>query len=309
MTEKIQTLLENIFPESKSINFERVPEGNTTEVYRVVVNDVFVYYLRIQQNTEENMSSEALVHQMLRKQAIRVAEVVYCKDFDESFDGRSLMITKELPGKAFNKQTDLSEQQKLDIIFEAGSELALINRNLVEGFGLNRTIANVKDLQGNGKSYTAKLTWDLEQNLKLLVDHKALDKTQCDLIEKLADKADDYLDNPIEPHLAHGDFDFNHIFVHDGRFSGIIDFGDIDGAGLLHDLAMFRAHYPDYFPELLSGFRTVVEMPDRLNNRLAYTTVFISVQKLAWHCKNMPEKVANHPYLKALNEDLGIIKA
>ena len=40
--------------------------------------------------------------------------------------------------------------------------------------------------------------------------------------------------------LAHGDFDCSHIYVADGRYSGIIDFGEIRGANPWYDLAQFR---------------------------------------------------------------------
>jgi aminoglycoside phosphotransferase (APT) family kinase protein len=45
-----------------------------------------------------------------------------------------------------------------------------------------------------------------------------------------------------EAHLAHGDFDDSHIFCFHGVFTGIIDFGEIQGSSPLYDLGHYKLH-------------------------------------------------------------------
>jgi aminoglycoside phosphotransferase (APT) family kinase protein len=65
--------------------------------------------------------------------------------------------------------------------------------------------------------------------------------------------------------LAHGDFYVSHVFHRDGRYTGIIDFGDIQGSNGWHDLATFRLSDPDLdspedaaVPHLEAGYAEVI---------------------------------------------------
>ncbi len=56
--------------------------------------------------------------------------------------------------------------------------------------------------------------------------------------------------------LVHGDFDISHIFHSIGRYSGIIDFGEIRGNNRLFNLATFVGFYQDriLYSYLLEGY-------------------------------------------------------
>jgi Ser/Thr protein kinase RdoA (MazF antagonist) len=62
--------------------------------------------------------------------------------------------------------------------------------------------------------------------------------------------------------LVHGDFDISHMFHSAGRYSGIIDFGEILGNNRLYDLATFVVFYQDriLYSYLLEGYREVASL-------------------------------------------------
>ena len=59
--------------------------------------------------------------------------------------------------------------------------------------------------------------------------------------------------------LAHGDFDPTHVFAARGRYTGIIDFGEIRGAPTLYDLAHWALQAP--VDRLLAGYAQVAPLP------------------------------------------------
>jgi Ser/Thr protein kinase RdoA (MazF antagonist) len=66
--------------------------------------------------------------------------------------------------------------------------------------------------------------------------------------------------------LAHGDFDLTPIFCAAGRYTGLIDFGEIRGAEPLFDLGHFHLHDQEsspavLLPALLRGYQRVQALP------------------------------------------------
>ena len=60
--------------------------------------------------------------------------------------------------------------------------------------------------------------------------------------------------------LAHGDFDPTHVYAARGRYSGIIDFGEIRGAPPLYDAAHWALQGP--LEPLLAGYAEIATLPD-----------------------------------------------
>jgi hypothetical protein len=59
----------------------------------------------------------------------------------------------------------------------------------------------------------------------------ALTTLQVNVVRELMDRHVSWIDVD-RAHLAHGDFDMTHIYQEDGRYTGIIDFGEIRGCRL-----------------------------------------------------------------------------
>jgi Ser/Thr protein kinase RdoA (MazF antagonist) len=94
--------------------------------------------------------------------------------------------------------------------------------------------------------------------------------------------------------LAHGDFDPSHIYQHQGSYSGIIDFGEIRGAGCWYDLAHVRLHDGELVPTpllpwLLDGYAEVTPLAADLEQRLQLSGLLIALHALARsHARQRP---------------------
>jgi aminoglycoside phosphotransferase (APT) family kinase protein len=146
------------------------------------------------------------------------------------------------------------------VAYAAGRDLALLNQVPVEGFGfIRRTDAAppfVGEFAAYGQFVTSSIPLDWPSKLAQLFSPDALH-----VFERVLDAE---RERPLaRAQLAHGDFDVTQI-VHDGgRFSGLIDFGEVRGAEPTFDLGHFLLHDRETYPEalfeaVLAGYREVV---------------------------------------------------
>jgi aminoglycoside phosphotransferase (APT) family kinase protein len=88
--------------------------------------------------------------------------------------------------------------------------------------------------------------------------------------------------------LAHGDFDVTPIFQRDGRFTGIIDFGEIRGTDRWYDLGHFRMHDGEtggisLLDWLVEGYRSVTPLPANYERRICFASLLVGVRSLGNH--------------------------
>jgi Ser/Thr protein kinase RdoA (MazF antagonist) len=98
---------------------------------------------------------------------------------------------------------------------------------------------------------------------------------------------------PEQTRLAHGDFDVSHIYQCDGRYTGVIDFGEIRGADRLYDLGHFHLHdgetLPRFvLPDLLAGYREVAPLPPAAEQQIDLLALFIGIDALARNLRHPP---------------------
>ncbi|CAG7644276.1 phosphotransferase [Paenibacillus allorhizosphaerae] len=89
------------------------------------------------------------------------------------------------------------------------------------------------------------------------------------------------------PRLVHGDFDDDHIFAHHGTYTGIIDFGEIQGSSPLYDLGHFKLHDGQYhhdrlgFRSLAAGYNEVRELSYEDQVEIDLWALWIGTRRLA----------------------------
>jgi hypothetical protein len=69
------------------------PDGVSTQVYRLVRGPE-TFYLRLAEETDENLETDAELHRRLLALGVRVPQVVFVEPFDEAI-GTSVAITKD----------------------------------------------------------------------------------------------------------------------------------------------------------------------------------------------------------------------
>jgi len=280
----IESLVRKI-PEFKNCAAQYVDDGVSTEVYKLM-GRTENYYLRLS-DENENMSTEVLAHKLVIAKGVKAPEVAYWEDFNKEIN-RSFMITREVPGTAAKR----TENVPKEVFVEAGKQLALINSVPVKsGFGwLDREDPNVTSLSACYPTYQDfALNFErINTMLKGLISSNIFDddlaKRYLDYVKERKDTLD-----VKQACLAHGDFDASHIFVLDGKYSGIIDFGDVRATSIYHDLAHFYTYTPEHFDPLLKGYLTVTDLGADCMEKIEFVAMLFVVGKLWWVAKRRPE--------------------
>jgi hypothetical protein len=143
---------------------ERASGGTTTQVYRVH-RDRTVLFVRIAEDAEDSMATEALVHLELRRRGVRVADVVLLEPFDDRIR-RSVMVTTEIPGRSIRDVGSASGLHR--ILVDAGRDLAAVGEVAVGGFGWIRRDPSVTSLEADEASARSLMLKDLDVHLAAL---------------------------------------------------------------------------------------------------------------------------------------------
>jgi len=234
---------------------------------------------------------------MLEK-GVSVPKVIQFEDANP-FLGRSFMITSEIQGV----RTDKDVHSSTGIIVEAGRQLALINSISVERFGwIDRSEMNVKKLSGTFGTWE-EFALDLNNIHSQLSSLAKTNAITPDMVKKVITyiEANRGLISCPQAFLSHGDFDVTHIFSVNGKYSGIIDFGDIRCCSPYHDLAHFYTYSRKQFDNLLKGFLEVSKLEDHLPEKIKFEALLFGIGKLWYTIEHFPEKFnSNHPAMSLI---------
>lgn len=276
----LAAVLSRIFPGARC-HLQRTETGVSTPVYRVRRADA-VFYLRLSEAPEDSLAPEVYIHTQLRERGVKAPEVIYFEPFAGELQ-RSVMLTTEIPGESLAACPAASDLAQ--VLRAAGRDLALINSLPVAGFGwIRRDRAEIGRLDAEHRTHRGFVFEYLEADLQLL-GAGTLKRDEVDRVRAVAE----HLDTTVkieQARLAHGDFDVTPIFQRGGRYTGIIDFGEIRGADPLCDLAHFALHDGETFPRpllayLLAGYVEIAPLPPGYEQRIRNLSLLIGVRALA----------------------------
>jgi Ser/Thr protein kinase RdoA (MazF antagonist) len=257
----------------------RTPAGVAAQVYRVQAAGRVVY-VRIAENDHEDLSVDAALLEHLRAEGLQVPPVVHVEPFDQAL-GRSVLIVGEVAGEPLAECRDQRAARR--VARAAGGELAVLNGVGVQGFGWVQRQAPVWPLRATFPNYAEFVVTYLPDPwpgpLAALFSASELDQ----LRELVASERRRELGAAW---LAHGDFDTTSIFQVDGRYTGLIDFGEIRGTEPLFDLGHFLLHDQESAPrplvdELLAGYGEVVALPADHEELVRRSAVLLGLRQLA----------------------------
>ena len=289
----IDSLLQKVFGTAAPVTYHRTPDGVSTQVYRLLRRSE-TFYLRIGEEADESLETDAELHERLRDAGVKVADVVHVEAFNTDI-GRSTMITTEVPGIALADVSSLTVAAS--VAEEAGADLAVLNQMPVDGFGWVRRHARRWPLQAEDPTYPPFATSYLPQPwpgpLPSLFASPVLDA-----IERLIQY------ERRRPHaqalLAHGDFDTTPIFCADGRYTGLIDFGEIRGTEPMFDLGHFHLHDQEtiptaLLPALLTGYQQVQPLPADHEQSIQRSAILLGLRQLCRWLGPPRHYPLNHP--------------
>lgn len=236
------------------VHVERAARGTSTPVYRLGGGSGAAY-LRLGEHRDHRLDVEVEAHRRLRELGVRVPEVVAFEPFDERLQ-RPVMVVAALRGTSLAEAPLPSVEAEL-VYREAGRDLARLASLPVDGFGfLQRVSPAVWPPRAPYPSAAAALLdgWDAAAIEELL--GAAANPARAAALRRTRTWAASELGDGVPARLAHGDVDPNHIFHEDGRYTGLIDLGELQGAPLGSDLARVLLWSDDEvaLPALTAGF-------------------------------------------------------
>lgn len=272
-------MLRRIFPGS-AFHVERTPDGVSTEVYRITRGEQ-TFYLRLPLDHPANFAAEAAVHTELRRRGVRIPEVVHYELSAEEL-GRSVLVTTEIPGGPMT--SDVPATEALPGIYRAaGRDLALVNQIGVEGFGWIQNRHPGWPLRAEHREFGR---WIADFDAATL-RHLGFGRADVQRVRQIVTEEVRHAPPAGRGLLAHGDFYVSQVFHRDGRYTGMIDFGSIQGSNGWHDLATFRLSDPEQnmpedaaVPHLEAGYAEVAGMPPDFHARVLGTAVTIMAERL-----------------------------
>jgi aminoglycoside phosphotransferase len=303
----IEALVAQVFPCTVSSHVERVEEGVSTYVYRVYRGNE-LFYLRVLPEVNASFAPEVYVHAMLRAKDVKVPEVVYFEHYNEAVQ-RSVMVTTAIKGKHIGHY-HVNEVNR-NVLVEAGRDLAIINSVPVKHFGwIRRDISEVTSLEAEFPTCRAFIFEQLEEDLVFLGEH-VLNTIEIKAIRGIVDRFGVWLDIE-QAWLAHGDFDATHIYQEHGRYTGIIDFGEIRGGDLFYDLGHFQVHDGETLPArvlpyLITGYKEVVHLPQDYEQRIYFSSLLIAIRTLARSMKKRAIDFRNHSGFASIRNDIEVL--
>jgi len=247
----IDAVLAAAFGRSVPVTYARTLDGVSTQVYRVVRGDE-TFYLRIAEESHENLETDAALHRRLLSAGVKLPDIVSVEAFNVRI-GRSVMVTTEVRGGSLEIQSDA-------VIEDAGADLARINAVPVDGFGWVQRTGSAWPLAAEFPTYEPFLMSYLPSRWPGVLE-KVFAADDLDLIEDLIEQERSAA--PVRALLAHGDFDASPIFADESGYSGLIDFGEIRGTERSFDLGHFYLHDEGapMLPALLRGYERVTALP------------------------------------------------
>jgi aminoglycoside phosphotransferase (APT) family kinase protein len=300
----VREVVQRIFPGGASVSVERMLRGGSTFVYRLR-RGVETFYLRVLPEIGDSFAPEALAHRLLRERGVLAPDVLYVEHLDATL-GLSVMVTAEIPGEPLSDRP--VDAHTREIVVTAGRQLALVNAEPVAGFGwIRREREPVSHLTADHATFRAWMLEQLDADLLALERAQLLGGADANKVRRLVAQPGAWGDGPAV--LAHGDFDVTHIFQDDGRYTGVIDFGEIRSADRWYDVGYFHMYDGELgdaplLPWLLDGYASVAPLPPDHRERIARASVLIAVRAWARRLERSADGAMHHLARRTIPRDL-----
>lgn len=249
-----------------------------------------MFYLRIAEESDDDLRTDAAVHRELLRRGVPVPDVVYVEAFDPAL-GRSAMVTTEVPGTPLSANAEPATA--VLVARAAGRACARLNRVRVDGFGWIRRDGR-QPLSAKLGSYSQFVRSELPVpwpgRLARVFGPAELDR--------LHGLVDDESSRPLDVgRLVHGDLDVTHLFTDGCAFTGIIDLGELRGAEQWYDLGHFSLHDRELhpmalLPHFLAGYAEIDPVPPDHDELIRGSAVLSGLRQL---CRWLARGLAGTP--------------
>lgn len=224
------------------VDFRRIVDGEQNEVYDVTFEQGPPLIVRISHNGSEGHDREAWVLGECASRGIRAPRVHALRRVEVGSELRSVMVMEKLPGERL-ADLDPDDVDVRRVLEEVGAWLKQFHAIPVRGLG---------SLDGSGVGTFETLD---EWLANVATEAHAFEEAgRCVGFEPatirgwLREIVDSFRAAPPRMTMSHNDLLAVHVLVHDGRLSGIIDFGVVAAEPAANDFALWDFREGRRFP-------------------------------------------------------------
>ncbi|MEO6043301.1 MAG: aminoglycoside phosphotransferase family protein [Tepidiformaceae bacterium] len=234
------------------LDFRRIVAGEQNEVYDVTFEGAPSLIVRISHGGPEAHDREAWVIGQCASRGIHAPRVHAVSRVEVGREQRSIIVMEKLPGERLSDiNTDEFDVRR--VLGEVGAWLTELHSIPVQGYGY-------LDGSGVGKFATMDdwLTDSLTTKSSVLEEAGRSVELEAGTVRGwLREIVDSFRASPPRVALIHNDLLANHVLVHDGHLSGIIDFGEVAAEPAVIDFARWDFSEGERFPVewIQAGYR------------------------------------------------------
>ncbi len=224
------------------VECRRIVDGEVNEVYDVTVEQGPAVIVRISHKGSEDHDREAWVLGQCASRGIRAPRVHALRRVEVGGELRSVMVMEKLPGERL-ADLDLDEVDVRRVLGEVGAWLKQLHTIPVQGLG---------SLDGSGVGTFETLDEWLAGVAREAPAFEAAGRSvgfePATVRGWLREIDDSFRAAPPRLTMSHNDLLAVHVLVHDGRLSGIIDFGVVAAEPAANDFALWDFREGRRFP-------------------------------------------------------------
>ena len=192
----------------------RIVHGEANEVYRIAFESGLEVILRIARHAQGIFEKEAWAIGRCRDLGMAVPEVLSLQTLEADSERLEMCFLEMLPGERLSDSLSLPRETLRSVVREVGDQLSRMHA--IESSDLGQ---DGRFFESDADDFAAVEAEFIALGVEAGLDRQALERALRFFEEAMRE--------PQRRVLTHNDIRACHVLVHDGRLSGLIDFGQV----------------------------------------------------------------------------------
>jgi aminoglycoside phosphotransferase (APT) family kinase protein len=253
---------------------ERIVHGEANEVYRIAFASGLEVIMRIARRAPGIFKKEAWAIGRCRALGMRVPEVLSIQTLEGPGEPMEVCILEKLPGVRLSDALSLPREMLRNVVRELGEEVSRMHSITPDDLG-----EGARFFENDTDDFLAIEPEFTEVGVQAGLDAGALEHG-FRFFETVMTRG-----GPPPCRLTHNDFRACHVLVHEGRLSGLIDFGQVSLDTPINEFAKWDYWEAPALPSawLREGYADKTLFDDSYGERFAALRLANALWVLRWY--------------------------
>jgi aminoglycoside phosphotransferase (APT) family kinase protein len=259
---------------SPLVGTRRIVHGEANEVYALAFESGLEVIMRIARRAEGLFEKERWAIGLCRSLGVKAPEVLSIQRREAVGEMLEICIQEKLPGERLADSLGLPRETLRAIVREVGEQLSRMHAIAWENLG-------------DAVRYFESDTDDTIRTIPEFIDLGAAAGLDRSVLERACARLTETLERgaPQPRRLTHNDIRACHVMVHQGRLSGLIDFGEASMEAPINDLAKWDYWEGEVLPVawLEEGYTDKSLFDESYGERFAAFRIVNALWALRWY--------------------------